>query len=270
VSSEGTGAPGPDFTLTHSASGRIVRVEVFSYPPRPDNEKKLGPMVKEYFIDGRLGLCSSAMQISVQDPFGFPDLNKPGDSTTANSISKICDRKSSEKQLSGDEISVLYFDLQSLWISTSMIEQAQPILFSPDGVMTSGAIWHAFYGKTGYPIFENASECKKTRFDCVRMQHDGHFQSKSASKANALIVAVGYKSGNSKFKRLICLENPLRPLPEDVFVSLIESTMFDRMNSRMGSTLLGELIDDRKLVSECLDRYASWHPGSTQGMRVDA
>ena len=41
VASEGRGKKGPDFTLTNVNDGHAIKVEVFSYPPRPDYVMKI-------------------------------------------------------------------------------------------------------------------------------------------------------------------------------------------------------------------------------------
>lgn len=268
VSSSGRGKEGPDFTLTNKNDGHIVRVEVFSYPPRPDYVIEIGSPTKQCFTDPKLGSCSITTQIAVQDPFGFPDENKPGDSTTANMISKICARKGSESQLASNEDSLLFVDLQTVPISTVMIEHVTPILYGNSGEVTSGAIWYAFYGKKGYPIFESANPYWWKRVNCVRMQHNGHLCNDKPSKANAVLVSVGPKDSDPDFKRLVCLENPRKRLPPLMQNAIEESGLIDPLNSRMGVSLVADLAKDRQDISAELDRFRSWHPDHAAGLKV--
>ena len=155
VSSFGTGAKGPDFLLTKKYDGSRVYVEVFTSPPRPDNEIVIKEGRKECFYDEKGVKYSIETTISVQEPFGFPKLGKPGESTTANAVSKICAIKHSEYQLDDNAESILYFDTQSLAMSFTMLEQSSSVL-EFNGAFTSGAIWLAYYGEKGFPILENA------------------------------------------------------------------------------------------------------------------
>lgn len=268
VSSKGRGRKGPDFTLTNMNDGHAIKVEVFSYPPRPDYVMKIGAPTKQYFTDPQLGLCSMITQVSVQDPFGFPDLNKPGDSTTANVISRICARKGGEAQLEPGEDSMLFVDLQTVPISTSMMEQVAPVLHGNGDEVTSGAIWYAFYGKKGYPIFEGANPYNWRNVNCVRMQHNGHFCNDKPSKANAVLVSVGPGNQNTLLKRLACLENPQKPLPAQMRTAIEESDLFNLQNSRMGTNLAAKLSADRNAISCVLDQFRSWHPSHVEGLVV--
>ena len=249
VSSLGTGAKGLDFLLTKKDDGAKVYVEVFAYPPRPDNEVVIDEGRKEYFRDKNGGLNSIQTRISVQDPFGFPKLGKAGESTTANAVSKICAIKFSEYQLDANSVSILYFDTQSLSFSHTMLEQTSPVLQVND-TFTSGAIWLAYYGEKGFPILENAGRGHALPTTCVTMQHDGHFKQKVGSKLNAVIIGVENDPHKEDFKRLALLENAERPLPDSVRTALINSGYFDKQQSRYGTQL--ELQDKLRADQESL------------------
>ena len=259
VESGGTGAKGPDFRV-ESCHGQRFLVEVFSYPPRPDNEIVVEPPQKTYFKNVRGEMCSMVSSISVADPFGFPDLSKAGDSTTANAISKICARKGSEYQISDQDVSILYFDMQSLSISWSMLEQMAPIL-SANEAYTSGALWMAHYGEKGYPIFENASTRDFRAPKCVTMGHDGRFQGSKKSKLNAVIISVGYNPRDSSAKRLGLLENMRRPLPDLLRGELLSSGLFD------GNSRCLPAIELKQRLEE--DRYKIYY-AATQILGADS
>ena len=247
VESSGPGAKGPDFSIT-SQNGIKFVVEVFSYPPRPDNVILVDPPRTTYFNDVQGNKCSITSSISVEDPFGFPDLSKAGDSTTANAISKICARKGSEYQFSDAEVSILYLDLQSVPISWTMIEQLDPILKSNDTI-TSGGVWMAYYGRKGYPIFENASPWNHRPQKCVLMGHDGHFYQSQGSKLSAVIVATGYDEHDGSACRLGVLENEQRPLPDAIRKDLMRSNLFDVHSRCLSKTsLVRKLKEDRNEI----------------------
>lgn len=262
VSSFGTGAKGPDFLLTKKDDDAKVYVEVFAYPPRPDNEIVINQGKKEYFRDKTGGLCSMQTRISVQDPFGFPISGKAGESTTANAVSKICARKFSEYQFEADSISILYFDTQSLALSHAMLEQTSPVL-EMHGAFTSGAIWLAYYGEKGFPILENAGRGYALPTTYVTMRHDGHFKQKAGSKLNAVIISVANDPRKKDFKRLALLENADRPLPDSIRTALINSGSFNRQQSRYGtqSELRDKLQADRIRLFDALKEYQSMQMG---------
>ena len=260
VSSLGTGAKGPDFLLTKKDDGAKVYVEVFAYPPRPDNEEVIDEGRKEYFRDKNGGLNSIQARISVQDPFGFPKPGKAGESTTANAVSKICAIKFSEYQLDANSVSILYFDTQSLSFSYTMLEQCSPVLELND-TFTSGAIWLAYYGRKGFPILQNASDGYVLPENCVPMQHDGHFNQKSGSKLNAVIIGVANDPHQEGSKRLALLENSERPLPDSVRMALINSGCFDEQQSRCGLLvdLKKKLLADQERLFDAFNRFKSMH-----------
>lgn len=260
VSSLGTGAKGPDFLLTGKEDGTKVYVEVFSYPPRPDNEKVIVQGAKEHFRDWNGCQYSMTTKVSVQDPFGFPKLGKDGESTTANAVSKICARKFSEYQLDVHSVSILYFDMQSLVMSHTMLEQCSPVL-EQNGSFTSGAIWLAYYGKKGFPILENAGPGFVLPTTYVKMGHEGHFNQAAGSKLNAVIIGVANNPRQSGFRRLALLENAGRPLPDSVRKAIISSECFDMQQSRCGAQigLEKELRRDQERLFDAFNQFKSMH-----------
>ena len=260
VSPRGIGTEGPDFMLKNNADGTRIYVEVITCSPRPDNERVIGQTEKEYFDNRDGGMYTIVSRISVQDPFGFPILGKEGESTTANAVSKICSKKFDEHQFDDNSFSILYLDTQSLDMSHTMLEQTSPVLEMND-TFTSGAIWLAYYGETGFPILENAGRGYVSPTTCVTMQHDGHFKQKAGSKLNAVIISVANDPHKKDFKRLALLENAERPLPDFVRTALINSGCFDEQQSRYGSLmeLKARLQADKDRLLEAYDKFQSMH-----------
>ncbi len=126
----------------------------------------------------------------VVHPFGKPTPGKPGDTVTANAISRICGIKPREHQLSERMPSILWEDFQDLytWNMSMTVAQFRPII-SWNGHLTSGALWYALYGWNGAPIFEN---CHYSHLDMPsqigRMRHDGRFL--QATKLSAVIISL--------------------------------------------------------------------------------
>ncbi len=86
------------------------------------------------------------------------------------------------------------------------LEQAAPLISGRDG-LTSGALWYAFYGWRGAPIFE---EDFFPRDRVVPMGHDGRFRMMGKKKSKLSGVILVLPDG------LILLENPwtAHPLPD--------------------------------------------------------
>jgi hypothetical protein len=145
--------------------------------------------------------------ISEHFPGGAPDPQKPHDSVQANFISRVCAAKGMEKQFSSNRPSLLWIDFRNFsgWPEAISLEQCTPLMSGHHG-LTSGALWYAFYGWKGAPIFE---EDFSLREPVVPMGHDGRFQlqGKKKSKLSGVILALS--------EGLVLFENPSadRPLP---------------------------------------------------------
>jgi hypothetical protein len=145
--------------------------------------------------------------ISSVQPGGAPDPSKPHDSVQANVISRVCSAKKNESQLSADVPSLLWIDFCHFgaWPDVLGPEQASPLISGHHG-LTSGALWYAFYGWKGAPIFQEDFFLHER---IVPMGHDGRFRlvDKKKSKLSAVILAMS--------KGLVLLENPwaANPLP---------------------------------------------------------
>lgn len=138
--------------------------------------------------------------ISECHPGGSPDPRKAHDSVQANVIQRICGAKGGEKQFPANKPSILWIDMQSFgaWPDAVDIEQATPLVSGHHG-LTSGALWYAFYGWKGAPIFE---EDYLQRERVVPMGHDGRFRlsGERKSKLSAAVLALPQAT--------ILLENP--------------------------------------------------------------
>jgi hypothetical protein len=133
-------------------------------------------------------------------PFGAPDPNKDGDTVGANVISKIRGIKADEHQLSTQYANVLWIDFGylGLWPGVFDVSEAFP-LSSWNGRLSSGGLWHAFYGWTGCPIFE----CLLDLQPKTRMAHPGRYRTPTRISGSVIITA-----GNS-----VLLENPRPSIP---------------------------------------------------------
>ena len=139
--------------------------------------------------------------VSVQQPGGKPDPAKPDDSVQANLVSRVCAIKGDERQIPDDMAAVLVVDFIDFGVPLApftLIDQTAPVIRGAMG-FTSGALWHAFYGWKGAPLFE----CDR----CVRMGHDGRFrlEGKRKSKLSAVLVVLP--------EHVVCFENPTAAFP---------------------------------------------------------
>lgn len=129
-------------------------------------------------------------------PGGKPDPDNPFDSIQANVISRLCLAKDTEAQRSEGVPSVLWLDLSYFGVmSQTLLEQTIPLVSGNIG-LTSGAIWHAFYGWKGAPILEEGNRKR------IEMGHDGRFRLSGAKKSHLAAVIVCFEKG------LVLFENP--------------------------------------------------------------
>jgi hypothetical protein len=202
------GSPTPDFGI--DAGDGIVDVEVFAKhqdddqkdmladPPRgipPDVERSDRRPRQVLFTETEL------------HPGGAPDPAKPHDSTQANMISRVCAAKGKEAQVRDDRPSLLWIDFRSfgIWPQVLALDQAAPLISGNHG-LTSGALWYAFYGWRGAPIFE---EDFFPMDRVVPMGHDGRFRLSGKKKSKLSGALLVLEDGQ------ILFENPWanQPLP---------------------------------------------------------
>lgn len=200
-----SGVPTPDF-YADAGDGRVL-VEVFAKHEHGDETLSREAVERGEEVSGverstsNLKTATLTFTTMVMHPGGKPDPSNPHDSVQANVISKLCAAKGTESQIARDMPSVLWLDLSYFDpISRALLEQAQPLIAGFG--LTSGAIWHAFYGWKGAPLMEG---------DHARppMAHDGRFRLSGQSKSRLAAAIVTFDSG------LLLLENPWasRPLP---------------------------------------------------------
>jgi hypothetical protein len=136
------------------------------------------------------------------EPFGGVDRSKPGDSLTANAISRIRRiEDDKEEQLPQDEPTVLWVDFQDdAWALVVGVEQAFPVTAWRGGV-TSGSLWYAHYGWKGAPIMEHQGSAYDRR--TVLMGHEGKFREKT--KLAAVVISCPATT--------ILFENPSANIP---------------------------------------------------------
>jgi len=123
----------------------------------------------------------------VLHPGGVPDLSKPHDSVQANVISKLCAAKGHEHQVQSEHTSVLWMDLSYFCeINESLIDQTNSLISGHSG-LTSGAIWHAFYGWKGAPLLEEASH------RLTPMGHDGRYRLTDSKKSRLAATLISFE-----------------------------------------------------------------------------
>ena len=163
------------------------------------------------------------MAESVHQPGGSPDPSKPEDSVQANVIQRVCGVKGKERQIADGMAAILVIDFNDFGgplIPLGMIDQTAPAIRWTDG-FTSGALWYAFYGWKGAPVFEGD--------ECVTMGHDGRFRmaGDKKSKLSAALLVMP--------EHVVCFEHPTAeyPLEEDTRLAITRLPWFDQHHSIM-------------------------------------
>jgi hypothetical protein len=137
--------------------------------------------------------------ITVLQPGGAPVSGKPGDGVQANVISRICGAKGTGHQNTGDRPFVLWLDLTRFGQMDIGPDQLTPLISGRDG-LTSGAIWYAYHGWRGAPIFEEDFEFHER---IVRMGHEGRFR--ADERLSGVVIALADKT--------VLFENPWTKRP---------------------------------------------------------
>lgn len=201
----------PDFTVD-AGDGAVV-VEVFTKNQDAAQKAFLAqiragntpPGVGRSIFKGKR--FSMTTTVATLQPGGAPDPAKPDDSTQANMISRVCAAKADETQLPNDRPSLVWIDFRNfgLWPEVLTLEQSAPLMSGHHG-LTSGALWYAFYGWRGAPIFEEDVPLHER---VVTMGHNGRFRLTGAKKTKLSGAILVLHDG------LILLENPwaAHPLP---------------------------------------------------------
>lgn len=141
------------------------------------------------------------MTVWCHQPAGAPDPSKPNDSVQTNLISRVCSIKGDEHQISEDKSAILIVDFNDFGgplAPHTMIDQTEPLIAGNYGYVT-GALWYAFYGWKGAPVFENDRK--------LTMEHEGRFRMDGSSKSKfsaTLLVMPEY---------VVCFEHLSASLP---------------------------------------------------------
>lgn len=178
--------PTPEFEVTGEVKTFIV--EVHSKQFDATTEESLHNYREQIAEEPRQPGVTSHVHYTI--PFGRPTPGKSGDSVTTNAISRLCAIKQREHQLSDEIPSVLWLDFQDLYTSNMSLgsEQFEAIISSKEH-LTSGALWYAFYGWKGAPVFE---QVHTSHLDFAyrkrEMLHAGRFR--SSQKISAVVVSL--------------------------------------------------------------------------------
>ena len=164
---------------------------------------------------------SIQMLESVHQPGGSPDPSKPHDSVQANLISRVCGIKGKEHQIPEDMAAILVVDFNDFGVPLTprtLIDQTAPAIAGREGV-TSGALWYAFFGWKGAPVFGGDER--------VKMGHDGRFRmcGDSKSRLSAALLVMP--------EHVVCFEHPMAtfPLAEDTRLRIVRFPRFDLKHS---------------------------------------
>ncbi len=165
--------PTPDFMISDGKVSSVVEVHAKQF--FEETEKQL--LQHHKWVTEQPKSPGVAVYTHVVHPFGKPIPGKPGDTVTANAISRICAIKQREHQFPEDMSSILWLDFQDLftWNMSMTVDQFRPVI-SWNEHLTSGALWNGLYGWKGAPIFEH---CHYSQLDLPsqigQMRHDGRF-----------------------------------------------------------------------------------------------
>ena len=166
---------------------------------------------------------SIQMFVSAHQPGGSPDPSKPHDSVQANLISRVCGIKGKENQIPDNMAAVLVVDFNDFGGPLApfvLIDQTAPAIAGSNG-FTSGALWYAFFGWKGAPVFGG--------YDRVKMGHDGRFRmcGDRKSRLSAALLVMP--------EHVVCFEHPMAafPLAEDTRLRIARFPRFDLKHSAL-------------------------------------
>lgn len=204
--------PTPDFEIENG--NEKVLVEVYN---KLYDDKELNAL--DEFHSEKISLKQGQVISRMHSvfPFGKP---KSGENVSENAISKLASTKDEKKkkQLSENHTSILWLDFQDdvWWIFD--VNRVFPII-TRDGLIHSGAIWYAFYGWKGAPIFERHN-LELIRIGAYpKMKHEGRFR--QTTLVDAVIMVFP--------KHTVILENPnsLKPVKPWLWEKLISLPNFN-------------------------------------------
>lgn len=248
--------PTPDFEVD-AGDGSVV-VEVFAKHSDEDETElwrsiqagQTPPGVERHSAKIKGGELKTV--VSEHHPGGVPDPLKPNDSVQANVISRICGAKKNEQQFPADRPSLVWIDLRSFggWPEALTLEQCVPLISGHSG-LTSGALWYAFYGWKGAPIFEEDVPLHER---IVSMGHDGRFrlQSPKKSKLSGAILALS--------EGLVLFENPWadNPLPHQA-LRFVERLPWFNLGHSICNWVKGDASVSVEAGRRVIESMKRWH-----------
>jgi hypothetical protein len=203
-------APTPGFEFDLDGASGIVEVTAkLEHDEQVKRARKIAggetPDGVERSVFGIQG-GSVGFTASVSHPFGAPDAEKAGDTTQTNAISRICQIKAKETQFADGKPSLLWIDFRDLgkWPGGFKEEQSSPLISGHHGALCSGAIWYAFYGWKGAPVFDDHAGGGYT---ITPMAHEGRFSAQAAKTSRYAAAILCLEEAT------ILLENPRAPTP---------------------------------------------------------
>jgi hypothetical protein len=184
--------PKPDFEFSLGDTKGVVEVAAkLEHDVQPRQSKMISdgqtPPQGELSKFAVAGFQMASLKVE-KFPLGAPNPDKQGDTTQTNAISRICSIKGKETQFAEGLPSLLWIDFRHLgqWPAVLQDKQAAPLIRGRRASLCSGAIWYAFYGWKGAPVFDDKIGGGHT---LTRMAHHGRFD-KEATKPSRYAAAI--------------------------------------------------------------------------------
>lgn len=212
----------PDFR-TDEFTIPIV-IEVFSKELDGETAIELKEFNNDSLVPAKGG-SSSLRELSVS-PFGK---SKNNEYSSENAISRITSIKKYEKQFNQKCINILWIDFQDESWKFNDYEAARPLFSSTTDTITSGYLWHSFYGEKGLPLFEFGSFERKATKQGRAMQHNGRFpcERKNYGKSIVDLAVISFP----KYKVLFQNPNRNQILPDELWKKLASINNLDLSKS---------------------------------------
>jgi len=200
-------APTPDFKFDLNGASGIVEVTAkLEHDEQVKRARKIAggetpDGVERSTFESQGGRAD--FTTSVSHPFGAPDAGKPA-TQRRPTRSAGCQIKAKETQFADGKPSLLWIDFRDLgkWPGVFREEQSSPLISGHHGALCSGAIWYAFYGWKGAPVFDDHVG---GGYRITPMAHEGRFSAHATktSRYSAAILCLE--------KATVLLENPRAP-----------------------------------------------------------
>jgi hypothetical protein len=163
----------------------------------------------------------------LSQPFGRPKTVQEAprnERTIENMVSRIAGIKAGDQQIPLGAVSVLWLDFQDeTWTGFGLGDHLYPLI-SWNGAVSSGGFWHAFYGRKGMPLLEDADVCIEFLGGAVEMQHEGRFYQTDKNGVPSRTAGVVI----SLQQECAILENPdaIEKLPQEFILGALEFPWF--------------------------------------------